>query len=63
MVFGAERLLWGSDYPQTHDRTYAELAELGRHACSRLAAVDQHRFLAANALRLWPSLAASAPNR
>ena len=35
-AFGAERLLWGSDYPQTHDRSYAALVELGRAACAGL---------------------------
>ena len=34
-TFGAARLVWGSDYPQTHDRPYAELVALGRDACAR----------------------------
>ena len=34
--FGAERLVWGSDYPQTHDRSYAELVSLGKEACAGL---------------------------
>jgi predicted TIM-barrel fold metal-dependent hydrolase len=55
--FGAERLVWGSDYPQTHDRTYAELVTLGRDACAGLSLPDQARVLGENALRLWPSLA------
>jgi L-fuconolactonase len=55
-TYGADRLLWGSDFPQTHDRSYAELAELGRTACSRLSLADQRRFLGENALRLWPRL-------
>jgi predicted TIM-barrel fold metal-dependent hydrolase len=55
-TFGADRLLWGSDYPQTHDRPYAALAALGRTACSRLSPADQRRFLGDNALRLWPEL-------
>jgi predicted TIM-barrel fold metal-dependent hydrolase len=59
-AFGAERLVWGSDYPQTHDRTYAELVELGRSACAGLDPVDQARVLGENALRLWPSLGANA---
>jgi L-fuconolactonase len=54
--FGAERLVWGSDYPQTHDRSYAELVALGRHACAGLSSADQARVLGENALRLWPSL-------
>jgi predicted TIM-barrel fold metal-dependent hydrolase len=57
--FGADRLVWGSDYPQTHDRSYAELVALGRDACAGLATDDQARVLGENALRLWPSLGAS----
>jgi predicted TIM-barrel fold metal-dependent hydrolase len=59
-AFGADRLLWGSDYPQTHDRTYAALVELGRSACSRLAPAGQRAFLGENALRLWPKLRGGA---
>ena len=55
--FGTERLLWGSDYPQTHDRPYRALVDLGRHACSRLPDDAQCAFLGGNALRLWPELA------
>jgi L-fuconolactonase len=59
-AFGAEHLLWGSDYPQTHDRPYAALLELGRAACSRLTPADQRGFLGENALRLWPRLGGGA---
>jgi L-fuconolactonase len=59
-AFGADRLLWGSDYPQTRDRSYAALVELGRGACSRLPLADQYAFLGENALRLWPRLAGGA---
>jgi L-fuconolactonase len=55
-AFGTDRLLWGSDFPQTHDRPYAALVDLGRHACSRLTAAEQTEFLATNALTLWPQL-------
>jgi predicted TIM-barrel fold metal-dependent hydrolase len=58
--FGADRLVWGSDYPQTHDRSYAELVALGRDACAALSAADEARVLGENALRLWPQLGASA---
>ncbi len=59
-VFGADRLLWGSDYPQTHDRSYSALVEMGRTACSRLSPADQRGFLGENALRLWPRLGGGA---
>jgi predicted TIM-barrel fold metal-dependent hydrolase len=54
--FGADRLVWGSDYPQTHDRTYSELVALGRDACGDLDGSDQARVLGENARRLWPQL-------
>ena len=56
--FGADRLVWGSDYPQTHDRPYAALVALGRDACAGLPADDRARFLGGNAVRLWPALTA-----
>ena len=55
-AFGAARLVWGSDYPQTHDRSYRELVELGRSACARLSDADSHLVMGANARRLWPAL-------
>ncbi len=55
-VFGVERLMWGSDYPQHHSEPYAEIVALARHACSRLSADEQARFLGGNALALWPEL-------
>jgi len=55
--FGADRLMWGSDYSQTHDRPYPELAEYARHAASRLDDDARAAFLAGTALALWPELA------
>ncbi len=54
--FGASRLLWGSDYSQTHDRPYPELAEYGRFAASRLRDEDRAALLGATAVTLWPEL-------
>jgi predicted TIM-barrel fold metal-dependent hydrolase len=59
-TFGAERLVWGSDYSQTHDRPYAELVALGQTACADLPARDQALVLGENALRLWPALAGAS---
>jgi predicted TIM-barrel fold metal-dependent hydrolase len=59
-TFGAERLVWGSDYSQTHDRPYAELVALGQTACAELPARDQARVLGENALRLWPALSGAS---
>ena len=56
-AFGAERLMWGSDYSQTHDRPYAELVETGIEAFSGLRSAEQEAVLGGTALRLWPCLA------
>jgi predicted TIM-barrel fold metal-dependent hydrolase len=58
-VFGVERLMWGSDYPQHHSEPYPDVVALARHACSRLSADEQAQFLGGTALRLWPELAPS----
>ena len=55
--FGAERLMWGSDFSQTHDRPYAELAEQARFAASHLDDDARAAFLGGTALRHWPELA------
>jgi L-fuconolactonase len=58
-MFGADRLAWGSDYSQTHDRSYAELVDLAKTACSRLSMDDQALFLGGTTLSLWPELGLS----
>jgi predicted TIM-barrel fold metal-dependent hydrolase len=56
--FGAGRMMWGSDYSQTHDRPYPDLAEYARRAASRLDDDARRAFLAGTALALWPELVA-----
>jgi predicted TIM-barrel fold metal-dependent hydrolase len=51
--FGAERVMWGSDFPQTHDRPYAGLVALGRFAFSELSAEQQAWSLGRAAERLF----------
>jgi predicted TIM-barrel fold metal-dependent hydrolase len=51
--FGAERMMWGSDFSQTHDRSYAELAALGQRASEGLSAGDRAAYLGGTAARLW----------
>lgn len=55
--FGAERLLWGSDFCATHDRSYADLVALGERAFAGLTVEARTLCLGGNALRLWPRLA------
>ena len=57
--FGAERMMWGSDFCQTHDRSYAELVALGRRAFEGLPPDDRALVLGGTALRLWPALGAA----
>lgn len=55
-TFGAERLMWGSDYSQTNHLTYPELVELGRYSRSRLSPKDRASFESGTALKFWPEL-------
>lgn len=55
--FGLDRLMWGSDYSQTHDRPYVELADQARVACAAMSPSEQAQFLGGTALALWPELA------
>ena len=52
-AFGAERLMWGSDYCQTHDRPYRELVRDGIEAFADLGGAQQEACLGGTALRLW----------
>ncbi len=52
-AFGAERLMWGSDFCQTHDRPYRELVRGGIEAFAGLRGAQQEACLGGTALRLW----------
>ena len=54
--FGADRLMWGSDYSQTHDRSYGELVEWGRAATAQLSDEQRTWLLGRTALTVWPEL-------
>lgn len=54
--FGAERVMWGSDFSQTHDRSYPELVALGRRAFAGLSESQQRQCFVTTPLSLWPSL-------
>ena len=51
--FGATRLMWGSDYPQIHNRSYSELTALARSVAKALTAPEQSFFLTGTALRSY----------
>lgn len=57
--FGADRLMWGSDWPQTHHLTYAQLVEQGRAAAELLTPTERHAYLGGTALGFYPELKVS----
>jgi L-fuconolactonase len=52
-AFGAERLAWGSDHPQTAGLTYPQMLDLARHAVRRLPPAGARAVLDETATRLW----------
>ena len=51
--FGAERVMWGSDFCQTHDRPYGELVAFARESFSGLSESEREHCLSGTARRLW----------
>ncbi len=54
--FGAERIMWGSDFSQTHDRSYPELVALARHAFGSLPDAARQQCFLETPRTLWRSL-------
>ena len=54
--FGARRIMWGSNFPATHDRSFKEQVDLAREDLTFLPQNDQHWLFGETALSLWPSL-------
>ncbi|MFF7244760.1 amidohydrolase family protein [Embleya sp. NPDC008237] len=52
-TFGADRMVWGSDHPQTVGSPYPAMVALGRRAARRLSPADRDDFLGRTALSLW----------
>jgi L-fuconolactonase len=55
--FGADRVMWGSNYPNTYDRPYPQMVEFARDALAYLDTSEQEWVFGRTALRLWPELA------
>lgn len=53
--FGADRLLWGTDHPHTHDRSYGDLVQLARDSTTTLRDDDRAMVLSGTARRVWPT--------
>jgi predicted TIM-barrel fold metal-dependent hydrolase len=54
--FGARRLMWGSNFPATHDRPLQEQLALAREDLSFVPAEEQSWLFGETALSLWPEL-------
>jgi predicted TIM-barrel fold metal-dependent hydrolase len=54
--FGARRLMWGSNFPATYDRSLRQQVELARTQLSFLSAEEQRWVFGETALSLWPKL-------
>ncbi len=54
-AYGAERLLWGSNYPVSQEGSYADMARLGERALPFLSDAQREAMLGGNALRFWPA--------
>lgn len=58
-TFGANRIMWGSNYPGSHGSSaapYRELLDQGRHALATLSQEDQDQIFGGTAMSLYPSL-------
>jgi predicted TIM-barrel fold metal-dependent hydrolase len=55
--FGANRLLWGTDFPATANQEYRERFEQSYKTLSFMSDEQLRAVLGGNALRLWPELA------
>ena len=51
--FGADHLVWGSDFPHTHDRDHAQLVGFGREMARMLPGDGAADFLGRTAAGLW----------
>jgi predicted TIM-barrel fold metal-dependent hydrolase len=54
--FGPSRIMWGSNFPATHDLSFKEQVELAREDLAFLPQEDQRWLFGETALSLWPAL-------
>jgi L-fuconolactonase len=54
--FGARRMMWGSNFPATHDRTLKEQLALAQDDLSFVGDEDRRWLFGETALGLWPTL-------
>jgi predicted TIM-barrel fold metal-dependent hydrolase len=54
--FSGRRLMWGSNFPATHDRSFKEQLGLAREDLAFVSQEDQRWLFGETALSVWPSL-------
>jgi len=52
--FGVKRMMWGSNYPASNDRSYKAMVDLAKESVSFLSPDEQRWVLRDTALSLWP---------
>jgi predicted TIM-barrel fold metal-dependent hydrolase len=60
-VYGPQRVIWGSDFPQTPVASYHHVVDEGRRVTAALPEQDRELILGANASRLWWPVSQSGP--
>jgi len=55
-TFGARRLMWGTNFPASNDRTYQGFVGYAREQLSFLSSDEQRWIFGETALTLWPTL-------
>jgi len=55
-AFGADRLMWGSNFPASNERSYRGFVELAQEQLAFLSAEEQRWLFGETALCLWPTL-------
>lgn len=55
-AFGPRRLMWGTNFPASNDRTYRGFVEFAKEELSFLSAEEQRWVFGDTALSLWPML-------
>jgi len=55
-AFGAHRLMWGTNFPASNDRTYQGFVDFAKEHLSFLSADEQRWMFGDTALSLWPML-------
>ena len=54
--FGPQRLLWGSNFPNTYDRGLKEQLAMARDVMAFLSPAEQEMVFGGTALTFWPEL-------